>query len=69
MEEHKSTFEILTDKPTEKRLSGRPRRRWLVNTRIKIKEIGIDTRIWVDSARDRDNWRALTNTALNLRVP
>ena len=34
-----------------------------------LKEIGIPTRNWVDSAQDRDYWRALVNAALNFRVP
>ena len=36
---------------------------------MDLEEIGINTRKWVDSAQDRDYWRALVNTALNLRVP
>jgi hypothetical protein len=35
--------------------------------RMDLKEIGIDTN-WVDSAKDRDYWRALANAALNLQV-
>ena len=55
--------------PTEKRPLGRPRRRWENNITIYLKEIGINTRNWVDLAQNRDYWRALVNTALNLRVP
>jgi hypothetical protein len=36
---------------------------------MDLKEIGINTRNWVDSAHDRDYWRALVNAALNLAVP
>ena len=43
-------------------------RRWEDNIRMDLKEIGIDTRNWVDSAQDRDYWRALVNAALNLWV-
>ena len=39
------------------------------NIRKNLKEIGIITRNWVDSAEDKDYWRALVNAALNLRVP
>ena len=35
---------------------------------MDLKEIGINTRNWVDSAQDRDYWSALVNAALNLRV-
>ena len=36
---------------------------------MDLKEIGINTKNWVDSAQDRDYWRALVNAALDLRVP
>ena len=54
MEESRCAFKILTDKPTGKRPSGRPRRRWEDNNRMDLKEIGASTRNWVDSAQDRD---------------
>ena len=69
MEEGRSPFKILIGKPTGKRPLGRPRRRGEDNIRIDLKEIGINTRDWVDSTQDRDYLRALMNVALNLRVP
>ena len=69
MEESRSAFKILTGKPTGKRPLGRPRRRWEDTIRMDHEEIGINTGNWVDSAQDRDYWRALVNAALNLRVP
>ena len=48
MEERRSAFKILTVKPTGKRPLGRPRRRWEDNIRMDLKEIGINTRNWVD---------------------
>ena len=36
------------------------------NIRMNLKEIGVITRNWVDSAQDRDYWRALVNATLNL---
>ena len=59
---------ILTGKLTGKRPLGRPRRRWEDNIRIGLKEEGYNTRNWVDSAQDRDYWRALVNAALDLGV-
>ena len=59
----------LTGTPAGKRPLGRPRRRWEDNIRIYLKGIGINTINWVDSAQDRDYWRALVNAALILRVP
>ena len=60
---------ILTGKPTGKRPLVRPRRRWEDNIRMDLEEIGINAGNWVDSAQDRNYWRALVNAALNLRVP
>ena len=61
MEEDRSAFKILTGKPKGKR--------WKDNIRIDFKEIGINMKNWIDSAQDRDYWKALVNAALNLRVP
>ena len=69
MEEGRSAFKILTSKPTGKRGPlGRPRIRWEDNIRMDLEEIGINAGNLVDSAQDRDYWRALVNAALNLRV-
>ena len=54
VEEDRSAFKILTDTPAGKRPLGRPRRTWGENIRMNLKEIGINTRNWVDSAQDRD---------------
>ena len=59
MEEGRSAFQILTGTPTGTRLLKRPRRRWEDNIRVYLKEIGVNTRNWVDSAQDRDYWRTL----------
>jgi hypothetical protein len=48
-------------KPEGKRPLGRPRRRWVNN-------IKMDLRDWIDLAQDRDQWRALVKTVMNLRV-
>ena len=60
---------MLTGKPTGKGPLGRPRRRWEDNIRMDLKEIGINTGNWVDSAEDKDYWRTLVNAALSPRVP
>ena len=52
----------------KKRPLRRPRRRWEDNIRIDLEEIGINAGNWVDSAQDRNYWRALVNAALDLRV-
>ena len=69
MEEGRSTFKILTGKPTGKRHLGRLRRTWEDNIRMDCEEIGINAGNLVDSTQDSDYWRTLVNAALNLRVP
>ena len=69
MEEGRSCLKILTGKLTGKRHLGRPRRRWEDNIKMDFKEIGINTRNWIDCAQDCNYWRALVNTELDLRVP
>ena len=59
MEEGGSGFKMLTATSAGKRALGRPRHRWEDNIRMDLKEIGTNTRNWVDSAQDRDYWRAL----------
>ena len=54
--------------PTGKRSLGRLRRRWEDNIRMDLKEIGINSRNWIDSAQNIDYCRALVNAVLNLRI-
>jgi hypothetical protein len=56
-------------KPERKRPLGRPRRRWVDNIKIDMKEIRWDGVDWIDLAQDRDQWRALVYTMMNLWVP
>jgi hypothetical protein len=56
-------------KPEGKRLLGRPRRRWVDNIKMDLGEIGWNGVDWIDLAQDRDRWRALVNTVMNLRFP
>jgi hypothetical protein len=53
-------------KPEGYRPLGRPRRRWEDNIKIDLRQDGV---VWTDLAQDRDQWRALVNTVMNLRVP
>jgi hypothetical protein len=52
-----------------KRPLGRPRRRWVDNIELDLREIGWDGVDWIYMSQDRNQWRALVNTVLNLRVP
>ena len=62
-------FQNFTGTPTGKKPLGRPMSRWGDNITVNLKEIGFDTRNWVNSAQNRNYWRALVDAALNLQVP
>jgi hypothetical protein len=62
-------YSILVGKPEGRRPLGRPRRRWEDNIKMDLREIGFGDVDCIDLAQDRDRWRALVNTVMNLRVP
>jgi hypothetical protein len=69
MGEKRNAYSILVGKPEGKRPLRRPRRRWVDNIKIDLREVewcGMD---WMNLAQDRDQWRVLVNTVINLRVP
>ena len=59
---------VLVGKPEGNRPLGRPRRRWEDNIKMVLREVG-GGGDWMELAQDRDRWRALVNTVMNLRVP
>jgi hypothetical protein len=65
----RNVYRILVGKPEGKRPLGRPRRRWEDNIKIDLRVIGWGSTDWIDLAQDRDQWRAIVNTAMNLMVP
>jgi hypothetical protein len=62
-------YKILFQKPEENRPLERARRRWEDNIKIYLREIGIEGVDFIHLSQDRDRWRALVNTEINLRVP
>ena len=62
-------YRVLVGKPEGKRPLGRPRRRWGDNIKMDLQEVGGGCEDWIELAQDRDRWRALVSTVMNLRVP
>ena len=66
--EGRGVHRVLVGKPEGKRPLGRPKRRWEDNIKMDLQEVG-GGGDWMELAQDRDRWRALVNTVMNLRVP
>jgi hypothetical protein len=64
MGKKRNAYGILVGKPESKRPLGRPRRRWVDNIRMDLREIGLDGMDWIDLAQDRNQWRALVITVI-----
>jgi hypothetical protein len=60
---------ILVGRPEGMIPLGRPRRRWEDNINMDLREIGFGDVDWIHWVQDRDRWRALVKTVMNLRVP
>jgi hypothetical protein len=67
--EKRNAYRILVRKPEGKRPLRRPRSRWVDDNEMDLREIGWDGIDWIDLTQDRDQWRALVNTVMNLQVP
>jgi hypothetical protein len=69
MWEERNAYRILMGTAEDKRPLGRPRRRWVHNIKMDLREMGWNGVDWIDVVQDRDHWRALLGTVMNLRVP
>jgi hypothetical protein len=69
MGEKKNAYRILVGKPEGKRPLGRPGCRWLDSIKVDLREIRWDGIDWIGLPQDKDQWRALVNTVVNLWVP
>jgi hypothetical protein len=62
-------YRASAGKSEGRRPLGRPRLRWEDNIKMDLQEFGWGGADWIDLAQDRDRWRALVYTVMNLRVP
>jgi hypothetical protein len=69
MGEKRNACRLLVRKPKGKKPLGRPRRRWVANINMDLGEVGWSDVDWIGKPQDRNRWRALVNSILNLRVP
>jgi hypothetical protein len=69
MGEKRNEYTILEGKPEGKRPLERPKRTWEDNIRMDLREIGWGGMYWIGLAQNMDQWRALVNTVMNIRVP
>jgi hypothetical protein len=69
MGEVRGAYNVLVERPEWRRPLGRPRHRWEDNIKIDLREIGFGDVDWIHLAQDRDKWRAVVKTVMNLRVP
>jgi hypothetical protein len=65
----RNAYRILVRKPEGERPLGRPRCCRLDDIKMDLREIGWGGTDWIDLAQDRDQWRAVMNMVMNLRVP
>jgi hypothetical protein len=63
-----NAYRLFVGKPEGKRPLGRRRRRWVDNIKLDLAEIGWGGVDWIGLAQDRDKWRSLVNSVMNLRV-
>jgi hypothetical protein len=69
MWEKMNAYTMLVGMSEGKRPLGRPRRRWVDNIKMDLRETEWGRMEWIDLGQDMDQWRALVNTVMNHRVP
>jgi len=68
MRQGSGVYRVLVGKSEGKRPLGRPRRRWGDDIKMDLQEVGGGCEDWMELAQDRDRWRALVSTVMNIRV-
>ena len=67
--ERRSVYRVLVGKPEGKRPLGRLRHRWENNIKMDLQKVASRVVNWIDLAQERDRWRTLVTTVMNIRVP
>ena len=62
-------YRVLVGESGGKEPLGRPRRSWVDNIRLDLQKVGCGYMDWIGLAQDRDGWRRLVSSVMNLRVP
>jgi hypothetical protein len=57
MVENNNAYRLFVGKPEGKRPLGRPRRMWVDNIRMDLREVGWGDVDWIGLAQDRNRWR------------
>jgi hypothetical protein len=69
MGEGRDVYRLLMGKSEGKRPLERPRHRWEDGIKMDLRETGWGGVEWIHLAQDKDRWRAVVNSVMNLRVP
>jgi hypothetical protein len=64
--EKRNAYRLLVGKPEGRRPLGRSRRRWVDNIRMDLVEVGWGDVDWIGVTQNRNKWRALVNSVLNV---
>jgi hypothetical protein len=64
----RNAYKILIGKSEMNKPLRRTRRRWESTIRMDLREIGWKVVDWSHFAQDSDQWRAVVNTVMNLRI-
>jgi hypothetical protein len=67
--ERRGVYRVYVAKPEGKRPLGRPRHKWEDRNKMDLQGSGMWGMDWIKLAQDRNRWRALVNTVINLQVP
>jgi hypothetical protein len=69
MGEGRGVHRVLVGKPEGKRPLGRTRRRWEDNINMDLQKVEGGCGDWMELTQNRERWRALVSTVMNVRVP